>query len=262
MGKLTVLLVEDDINTCKNFSEYIEQRDDISLVYTTNNADDAIEKIRFFRPDAVILDLELHNGSRGGLQVLSSIGNTEQKPYILVTTNNSSQTTYECARSLGADYIMYKHQQDYSEKEVVDFLLLIKNVLKRGTATNTACNEESLAEKSKHLDIAIEKCLDSVGIKIKHVGYKFLREAIHILYESPAYPEITFHDICEEVAKNFSVNTASVERSMEYAIDSAWKTTDPEILLENYTARLRKDKASPTVMEFVTYFTNKLKQRH
>ena len=261
MDNLTVLLVEDDICTCKNFFEYIGQQNDISLVYTTNNADDAIEKIRFFRPDAVILDLELHNGSRGGLQVLSGINNSEIKPYMLVTTNNSSQTTYECARSLGADYIMYKHQQSYSEKEVVDFLLLIKNVLKRGIANNTAFIEESPAEKSRNLDIAIEKYLDSVGIKIKHTGYKFLREAIHILYSSPAYPEIAFHDICGEVAKKFSANVASVERSMEYAIDSAWKTTDPEILLENYTARLRKDKASPTVMEFVTYFTNRLKQK-
>lgn len=262
MNKYTLLLVEDDLNTCKNFYDYIEQKDDISLIYSTSDADDAIEKILFFKPDAVILDLELHNGSKSGLHVLSGISNSDSKPYILVTTNNSSQTTYECARSLGADYIMYKHQKNYSEKEAIDFLILIKNVLKKRDTHNTTHLEESPAEKIKHVDIAIEKLLDSVGIKIKHTGYKFLREAIHLLYECVSYPEINFHDICEQVAKKFSTNKANVERSMEYAIDSAWKTTDPEILLENYTARLRKDKASPTVTEFITYFTNKLKQQN
>ena len=59
---LLVLLVEDDPVACREMVECMESREDISLVSVTNNARRAAELIQDFHPDALILDLELHQG--------------------------------------------------------------------------------------------------------------------------------------------------------------------------------------------------------
>ena len=46
----------------------------------------------------------------------------EKKPYILVTTYNSSKITLESARRLGADFIIGKYEDSYSPESAVDFL--------------------------------------------------------------------------------------------------------------------------------------------
>ena len=65
--ELTVLLVEDDENACEEIRNYIDQLDDIRLVGMTNNANEALELVKYHVPDAIILDLELHLGGGNGI---------------------------------------------------------------------------------------------------------------------------------------------------------------------------------------------------
>ena len=118
MDKSTILLVEDDQAACRDFIDYIEELEDISLIGVTNNSSKAIEYIKDCLPDAVILDLELHHGTGNGLLILKELKQLlpAKYPYVLVTTNNTSYLTFETARQLGADFIMSKHQVDYSIK--------------------------------------------------------------------------------------------------------------------------------------------------
>ena len=117
MSNLSVYIIE-------KFKDSIKEKDDIILIGYSNDASVATNEILSFRPDVVIADLELHLGKGSGLDVLSNISSSDlsKKPYIMVTTNNSSQKTYEYARQLGADYILYKHQSDYSEEYVISFI--------------------------------------------------------------------------------------------------------------------------------------------
>ena len=123
--RLEILLVEDDVELCNELSQLIYMSDDMLLIGATNNAYKAIEIIKDKLPDVLLLDLELSIGCGNGINVLQELrmSPTEKTPYILVVTNNTSNTTYEIVRSLGADFIISKHQQDFSSKYVLDFLL-------------------------------------------------------------------------------------------------------------------------------------------
>jgi DNA-binding NarL/FixJ family response regulator len=125
---MRILLVEDDTSLCTDYISYIDKYDDVLLVGTTNNSTKAIEIIKDTLPDVIILDLELHNGSGNGLFVLKMLKEISLDiiPYVLVTTNNSSVTTLETARKLGADFILSKHQDDFSPSNVIDFLQIIQ----------------------------------------------------------------------------------------------------------------------------------------
>ena len=257
--ELTILLVEDDQATCVAFIECIEELDDISIVRVTNNSEKAVEYIKDFLPDVLILDLELHEGSGNGLIVLQELKNLclDMPPYVLVTTNNSSAITYEAARKLGADFIMSKHQKGYSENNVVEFLRLMRPMIQdrwKARAEPRPAIPSELREKRMVRRINSE--LNAVGISPKMVGYTYLQEAIALIIKQPV------SNLCNILAEKHRKTESSVERAMQNAINKAWHTADIDDLLRCYTAKISSDKGVPTLTEFIYYYANKLKSEY
>lgn len=255
--KLSLLLVEDDPTTCKEFIGLVENSTQFELVGVTNNALKAIDIVKDYLPDIVILDLELHLGLGSGLDVLSGIKSLAltKIPYFLVTTNNSSAVTYESTRLLGADYIMSKHEQDYSEQKVLSFLEMISTAIKskkKIPATDELFDESPVYQK-KHIIRRITSELNLVGINPKSIGYRYLIDAILITIKEPQ------QNLCVVIANKYGKTESSVERAMQNAINRAWTTSDINDLLTCYTAKTSSSKGVPTLTEFIFYYANKIK---
>lgn len=260
MNGFTVLLVEDDVNTCNEFIKYSEKSDDVSIVSITNSSSEALMDIRNYVPDAVILDLELHKGSGSGLDVLRGLRDMSFStcPYILVTTNNSSNTTYEYARQLGADYIMSKHQEDYSEENVLNFLIMMKSVIqgRKNISSSAALATENPLQKRRQVEQRIISELNHVGISPKALGYRYLIDAIQIVMDNPT------QNLSTLIGKKYKKTESSVERAMQNAINRAWKQTDIDELLQHYTARIHSEKGVPTTTEFIYYYASRLNSEY
>lgn len=258
--KLSILLVEDDEGACAELKRYIEELDDVCLIGITNHSGEALEYVKNQLPEAVILDLELHQGGGNGLFFLKELHQIDLpfRPYILVTTNNSSAITYACAREAGADFIMAKHQADYSAENVVEFLRLIKNTIFSKIESNAPEHKtaESPVQKTKRVARQISAELDYVGVSPKHVGYQYLTDAIELVIEKPA------NNLCAIIGAKRGKTEASVERAMQNAIDRAWRVSDVEDLIKHYTARISSEKGVPTITEFVYYYANKIKNAY
>ena len=261
MGKnLSVLLVEDDANACQDIIRYIDELDDVDLIGITNDSNKAIEYVQDYLPDSVILDLELHQGGGNGLLFLKELKqlNLIFYPYILVTTNNSSMVTYEYAHQLGSDFIMSKHQSDYSAKNVVEFLRMMKSVIlsKKSRGMSEHNTTESPQQKAKRITRKISLELDCVGISPKAVGYKYLIDAIELIISRPV------NNLCSIVGEKYGKTDSSVERAMQNAINKAWRTCDIEDLAEHYKAKISSEKGVPTLTEFIYYYANKIKNEY
>lgn len=258
--KLFVLLVEDDQNACREIIEYIEELDDVCLVGVTNNSKRALEYVADCLPNAVILDLELHEGCGNGLTFLGELKNMDLKvmPYILVTTNNSSAVTYEYARKFGADFIMAKHQADYSAKGVIEFLRMMKDVLisKANSADHNHMTTESPEQKEKRIVRRICAELDFVGVSPKAVGYQYLIDAIQIVLKNRV------GNICSVIGEMYNKSDSSVERAIQNALNRAWRTSNIDDLLKHYTAKINSEKGVPTMTEFIFYYANKIKNEY
>lgn len=258
--KLEIILVEDELTICKEFGEQISNSDELILLGFTNNSTKAVELIQEHLPDVVILDLELHQGGGDGLQVLKATQDMSlsKKPYMLITTNNSSTNTYEGARALGADFIMSKHQNGYSVKGVLDFLRIMSSTIKSSRiSTSVASNTTETPEQHKRrVTKRIMRELDFVGISPKSKGYIYLTDAILLMIKSPT------QSICSAIADKHSKSEPSVERAMQNAINRAWKTSNTEDLLTHYTAQIHSEKGAPTITEFICYYANKLKTEY
>lgn len=120
---LSLFIAEDDRHTQAAFQHYTDTLDDVKLIGISSTVGDAVRKIGDFLPHAVILDLELENGS-GGLEVLRRVkdASLSKPPFFLITTLCLDTSVQEQARSLGAGFILYKKQGSYSEQYAVDFL--------------------------------------------------------------------------------------------------------------------------------------------
>lgn len=256
---LRVLLVEDDGTSCMEISDYISRLDDVALVASTNNASTAIEYMKDFLPDAVILDLELHQGGGDGLFFLAQLQQLElsKHPYILVTTNNSSNITYESARQLGADFILAKYQENYSAQYVVEFLRIMKKVIfsERQKNVSGITSAKTTESKDKRLIQKIQHELNLIGISPKVIGYRYLTDAILITIDEPNAR------ILKVIGEKYKKSDASIERAMQNAINRAWRTSDIDDLLTYYTARIQSQKGVPTIMEFIFYYANKIQSQ-
>lgn len=257
---LSIILVEDDPEECKELVDYIEGLDDISLLGVTNSSTEAIKYIKDYLPDVIILDLELQRGSGNGLNVLMGLRQLDlsHRPYVLITTNNSSQITHESARQLGADFIMTKYQSDYSPKSVIDFLKIMEpSILGRKQAVlenNLTCEPPEM--KTKRILRRITAELNQIGISPKAVGYQYLADSILLVVNQCK------RNLYNEIGRKYGKTEASVERAMQNAINKAWKTADIEDLLKYYTARINPEKGVPTITEFVYYYANMLKNEY
>jgi CheY-like chemotaxis protein len=257
-SRLKVLLVEDDTSACQRIAECIEKTDDVSLVSVTDSSFDAVGLVEEHAPDAVILDLELHHGSGSGLTFLQDLVhlNLPKPPFILITTNNVSQITYNHARSLGADYILSKHQQDYSEQAVVDLLRLLKDSILQHTSLEN--KGELYQQVPVHHGAArgkrIADELEKVGINPKALGHSYLIDAISLIMDN--------HTICvsDKLALKYGKSSQSITHAMQHAIRNAWRFTDTDELYKHYTAKFNLERGCPTMMEFIYYYAGKLKE--
>lgn len=254
---LNILIIEDDVAACKELRQYIEKIESLKLVGITGDSDKGIELVKNILPDVIILDIELNHGTGNGIVFLAKLNalTLPLRPYILITTNNSSKVTYESARDLGADFIMSKHKPDYSAQYVVEFIRMIQHaILSRRPSVTLDLSEEAIYEDNLPLYTRrVYRELDWVGISPKNIGYRYLADAILLIIRDSSA------SVYREIAEMYKKSDASVERAMQNAINRAWRHSDIEELLTHYTARIRSEKGVPTTLEFVYYYANKIK---
>lgn len=257
---IKLLILEDDEQECAQFEQCAEDMSDISIIGCTADAEKALEIALKQNPDAIIIDLELHYGKGNGLQFLSELQRKRSRnsAFLLVTTNNPSRTTHEAARKLGADFILTKYEADYSASYVINFLKMMHTTMKN---ENNATAEPSLPTKnynsvsnipeSEIMQYIHERLLE-IGINPKAVGFPYLADSVFIKLKNPD------ENLYQILGPKYKKADASIERAMQYAINRAWRTGNPEDLLDLYTARIHSERGVPTIMEFVFFYVSKV----
>lgn len=252
---LNIMILEDDIAACKHFQDLIDQYDDLAITTITNDSYQALDTLKKNIPEAIILDLELNEGKGNGLMFLQQMNKLSLpfKPYILVTTNNSSSITLGSVRNLGADFIMSKHQEDYSEQSALDFLNMMKEpILTQCGASDTASVTPNTTTTRPNYKKIICHKLDQIGINAKMLGYTYLSEAILLVLDGHN------NNLCATIGQTHNKTASSIERAMQNAIKSAWRTNDIDDLLTYYTAKINPNRGVPTLTEFIYYYANQI----
>ena len=258
---MTLLLVEDNINDCIIFENYIKQRNDIELVDTTNSDIKGLELIKKYSPDAIILDIELHNGSGNAtsFNLIETLHKMKFKvrPKIIVTTVVTSNTIYDYLHEKGIDLIYYKKHKNYSVENIINTLLLLNNYCEDTTNLNNIEINNSSDIQEKICNI-INNELDLIGISFHLQGRKYLHDAIfYIITQCDNNEKIT---VVQHLINKYKRSSSTISRAMQNAILHAWRKSSLDDLEKYYTARINYETGVPTPTEFIYYYAEKIRK--
>ncbi len=102
------------------------------------------------------------------------------------------------------------------------------------------------------LDAVTDATLQALRVPVKLLGYQYIFLGARYILSRPSneHPSM-LKDIYPHVSERVHSNRVMVERAMHYAIVSAWKRADPDVMYSYLGLRGRDLKNPPTNVEFL-----------
>lgn len=263
---ISILLLEDDIDTCCEIENCIHHREDVCLVGKTNSSKEALILVKKYKPKAIIVDLELNEGYGTGFEFLTQLRNMQMacNPLIIVNTNVKSPLIYNTLHEGYADLIFCKKQPDYSIEYILNAIVFQGKRFLKEESNNNITGIKKVGtlreEEHKHMERLITTELDKIGISPKLKGREYIFYAlVYMLSESPK----KFREVSplQHVASMYGMFPSSISRGIQTAINTAWNKTPIEDIEACYQAKFSLDTGVPTAMEFIFYYYHKIKEQ-
>ena len=106
-NRIRVIIVDDHAVVRSGLEQLLATTDDIELVGTASNGNEAIERVDELRPDVVLMDLSMPE--LDGVEATRRISATHPDSHVLVLTSFSDQPRILDALGAGADGYLLKH---------------------------------------------------------------------------------------------------------------------------------------------------------
>ncbi len=225
--RISVLLVDDNIEFCNLLNEYISEYEDIHIIGIARDGIEAIEMIDVFKPDVVLLDIVMPN--LDGIGVLEKFAkkHNKTKPMFIIISAIGQDAFIKKAILLGAEYYIVKPFDVGILVSRIRQMFTEKYIPPISSGGIRKLESESIAKKEPEpentLEIAVTSMMLNAGIPPHIIGYRYVREAVIQMLSDDykAFNSIT-KVIYPAVAEKFNTTAQKVERSIRNAIDSAW----------------------------------------
>lgn len=114
---MKVFIVEDSADVLSRLIETFAEIDGVVVVGYADSCCEAAEAILDKRPEVVVLDLQLRQGS--GLNLLRILRKSRMSPKVIVLTNHAYDQYYQQCMAAGADYFFDKATEFMKVREVL-----------------------------------------------------------------------------------------------------------------------------------------------
>ncbi len=243
-----------------NFELYDDLIDKIYELKDTNiikvkNID--FEQIKHFiisqKNYVVLLGIEQRNGA--AIDLLYRIHNfAANTPYIIVITKMKNDKLLKKIMAHNVSKLFYADSEDYSCKDVADWIKKIHNNLSMSTVFPFS---QSYSVSVIRRTISLR--LELMGLFIHLKGHKYVVDAIEMYMKNPDL-YIT-KDIYWILAKRYNTTYANIDRCMRHAIEVAWRDTKIECLEKYYPDTTRVYQNRPSVFEFIKCIVNDITEK-
>lgn len=263
MKKITVGIVDDNLDFCDVVSDYLKKQKNMQVLFIAHDGVKAIEYLNSKNtcPDILILDLIMpHIDGFGVLEHLGS-AKLEKFPRVIMASAVGQDSIIQKAMALGAQYYLVKP---------VNMNMLIKRINQLNDALEGAFEDnkgsnlgKSLVMKdsivSNDLEIDITNLIHEVGVPAHIKGYQYLRDAITLVVGDMEYLNAVTKELYPAIAKMNKTTSSRVERAIRHAIEIAWNRGKLETLENLFGYTVQSDKGKPTNSEFIAIVADKLR---
>ena len=241
MEKIKIVII-DSTDAVVSLKEEFSKDEQISVVGTFCDGNEAIKETLSLDPDLAILDLLIPGAD--GFEVISSLKQINPNLKFIVTSNLNSATMVAKAMDMGVDYFMIKPVES-------------QNLLKRIKEISYV-NKTSGAGDLKKLEEKITNIFLTVGIPAHIKGYQFLREAIKMAVDDPYIINSITKKLYPNIAKVYNTTASKVERAIRHAIEVAWNKGKIENINDVFGLHVYDTHEKPTNGEFIALVADKM----
>lgn len=117
MNEIRILIADDHSMVREGLKQLIELEDDIIVVAQAGTGNEAIEKIQQYKPDVVLLDINMPN--MNGLEVLEYLRNNDIEVNVLILTiHNEIEYLYKAVEIGVKGYVLKDSESDVLIKAI------------------------------------------------------------------------------------------------------------------------------------------------
>lgn len=129
-----------------------------------------------------------------------------------------------------------------------------------GTEGTKAVSETGVVvSRASAVETRITQIFREIGVPAHIKGYRYLRRAIELVIENPAYQDKITCMLYPDIAKEFDTTAFRVERAIRHAIEAAWNRGDLEVLKSWFGFTISGQKGKPTNSEFIACVSDELR---
>ena len=129
----------------------------------------------------------------------------------------------------------------------------------RGTATATVETSAPAPETEKELYARVTELLQKLGAKPHIKGYRYLREAVILVYNRWDYVEAVTKALYPDIAKKFDTTASRAERAIRHSVEVMYDYGNIEVLSDVFTNS--PERGRPTNSEAIACIVEYLKNR-
>ena len=259
MEKLNVAIADDNERMVRLLSDIIRGDDELQVIGTAKDGEEAYDLIKTKEPDVVLLDIVMPK--LDGLSVMDKIKNDrnlKKYPAFIMISAIGQEKITEDAFSLGADYYIMKP----FDNEMV--LNRIKHVKRRGNRVNGEAKKVNAYEKNavyleRNLEGDVTNIIHEIGVPAHIKGYQYLREAIIMSVMDIEMLNSITKILYPTIAKKFQTTPSRVERAIRHAIEVAWSRGKMDTIDELFGYTINNGKGKPTNSEFIALISDKIR---
>lgn len=204
MGKIRVVIADDNKDIVEGMLTYFHSHPQIEIVATASNGHTCIKMIEQYKPDVVLLDNVMPQ--LDGLAVLELIATYKAQQHqdvkFIMCTAFAREEIMQQAVRYGATYFISKpFAFDQVERKILQ----------------CADNPPSVSMTQQ-----VSRLLSACGIASHLKGYLYLQEAIVLVYQNRHTLNAIMDEVYLPIANKHGVTKQSVERAIRSAIQKIW----------------------------------------
>ena len=246
MGKIRVLMIDDNVNLINMVKEYFCDNKKIEVEDWCYDGDSGLNTIINKEDcyDVILLDLIMPN--KDGLFVLDELNKRGISKNIIVESSYNSPEVIRKVSEYGVNYYILK------PFELLDLEKRILDMFKQ-------LDSRSINLYKNNLEISITRMLHELGMPSHIKGYQYIREGIMMVYNNPDIIGGITKELYPDVATKFDTTVSRVERAIRHAIEVSWNRGNWDLMEEIFGHSVDIDKAKPTNSEFIVTIADKLR---
>jgi two-component system response regulator (stage 0 sporulation protein A) len=230
---MRVVIAGVDASLLTRLSTELEETDAITVVGKAATGDAVLKYAQDYLPDAILTDLILPVYDGLALtEMLPSMG-LEKTPRIFVMALPCQEKIARAALDKGASGVLRK---PVNAGEAANMLL-------------SSASSVNMAGESFGWHISVT--LNEIGIPRHLAGYKYLFDSIAMAVADKDIIASLTTTAYPYIAQKYSSSRSRVERSIRFAIESAWNRGRVDKIEEMFGYTVRSDVGRPTNREFI-----------